>query len=450
MYLKIIKNLSFYLNKEKRKLLNFIPRSKTRLSGVRPKISAYLTIYNDADILDMALKSVLGYVDELIVVDGAYEWMAPFLRSTGRNPLKSDDIIYQKIQASGIPYKVINKIWKNEIEKRIAGFDAASLQYVMRIDADEVLMFDDAALDGYFASSCAVAEMYMPNYVAPGWVIQGTRIIDRYRTYPRQSMLFDRNRISSSEHLTYLWLVLTADHLPADHKKQKIFPVYEIPIAFCAHLTSWRYVESSATRSSFYIMNWMRQNGAPWINEFGNNKIQNFDKFFKIIPPHIFLEVMRGGIIVQGDIHLKPLEKLSKTPLTEIQEKSFVTIYFNFLQILRERAFEIKKNGSFALSGYSFFVDISIWETIGQIAPSGILRLVFSESTAVIDICLRELSAFAPFNRKKALRFDILDKVLSIDLRSIVEDGSVLRRSLEINVNSVELSKPYFKYQIVD
>ncbi len=152
MYLKIIKNLSFYLNKEKRKLLNFIPRSQTRLSCIRPKISAYLSIYNDADILDIALKSVFGYVDELIVVDGAYEWMAPFLRSTGRNPLKSDDIIYQKIQASGIPYKVINKIWKNEVEKRIAGFEATSLQYVMRIDADEVLMFDDAALNGYFAS----------------------------------------------------------------------------------------------------------------------------------------------------------------------------------------------------------------------------------------------------------------------------------------------------------
>lgn len=450
MYLKIIKNLSFYLNKEKRKLLNFIPRSQTRLSGVRPKISAYLSIYNDADILDMALKSVLGYVDELIVVDGAYEWMAPFLRSTGRNPLKSDDIIYQKIQASGIPYKVINKIWKNEVEKRIAGFEATSLQYVMRIDADEVLMFDDAALNGYFASGCAVAEMYMPNYAAPGWVIQGTRLIDKYRTYPRQSLLFDRSRISSSEHLRYLWLVLTADQLPDDHKKQKIFPVYEFPIAFCAHLTNWRYVESSAIRSSFYTMNWMRQNGAPWINEIGKNKIQNFDKFFDIVPPHIFLEVMRGGIIVQGDIYIKPLEKLSKTPLTEIQEKSFASIYFYFLKKLMERVLEIKVNGSFALSGYSFFVDISIWETIHQIAPNGLLKLEFSESISVIEICLHELCAFSPFSRKKALQFDLRDKAVSIDLRSISKGSAVLRRSLEINMKSDTLSKPYFRYQIID
>ena len=90
----------------------------------QPLVSVVMPTLNQVQFIEIAVRSILeqAYARiELIVVDGAYEWMAPFLRSTGRNPLKSDDIIYQKIQASGIPYKVINKIWKNEVEKRIAG-----------------------------------------------------------------------------------------------------------------------------------------------------------------------------------------------------------------------------------------------------------------------------------------------------------------------------------------
>jgi hypothetical protein len=35
------------------------------------KFSAYLSIYNDWDILPSALRSVASYLDELVVVDGA-------------------------------------------------------------------------------------------------------------------------------------------------------------------------------------------------------------------------------------------------------------------------------------------------------------------------------------------------------------------------------------------
>ena len=52
-------------------------------------ISAYLQIYNDDDFLAESLKSIEKIVDELIVVDGCYEWMATFYSKLGLDPSRS-------------------------------------------------------------------------------------------------------------------------------------------------------------------------------------------------------------------------------------------------------------------------------------------------------------------------------------------------------------------------
>jgi hypothetical protein len=49
-------------------------------------LSAHLTIYNDFDILPYTLRAIAPYVDEVVVVDGAYEWMVPYLQAIGINP----------------------------------------------------------------------------------------------------------------------------------------------------------------------------------------------------------------------------------------------------------------------------------------------------------------------------------------------------------------------------
>src|SRR5262245_60159410 len=110
------------------------------------KFSAYLSVYNDWDILASALRSVASHVDELVVVDGAYGWMLPYLTMRGVDPLRSAPRLYAAIEASGIPFRVISRIWKNEIEKRQTGYDACTHDYIYRVDADEILFFDDTAL----------------------------------------------------------------------------------------------------------------------------------------------------------------------------------------------------------------------------------------------------------------------------------------------------------------
>src|SRR6202035_3341065 len=119
------------------------------------KFSAYLSIYNDWDILPSALRSVASHIDELVVVDGAYDWMIPYLTMLGLDSARSDPRVYAAIEESGIPFRVISRTWKNEIEKRQTGYEACAHDFIYRIDADEIMFFDDRALET--ALSCGFA-----------------------------------------------------------------------------------------------------------------------------------------------------------------------------------------------------------------------------------------------------------------------------------------------------
>ncbi len=100
-------------------------------------VTAYLSIYDDWDFMGPMLRSIAPYVDDLVVVDGAYAWLADHLSRNGDDPLRSDARVYDALEDSKIPYKVITKLWANEIEKRVAGYAACEGRYVLRIDADE-------------------------------------------------------------------------------------------------------------------------------------------------------------------------------------------------------------------------------------------------------------------------------------------------------------------------
>ena len=117
------------------------------------KSSAYLSIYNDWDILPSALRSIASHVDELVVVDGAYEWMVPYLTMQGLDPTRSDPRVYAALEASGIPFRVISHTWKHEPEKRLAGYEAFTHDFIYRVDADEIMFFDEPALEAAFSKA---------------------------------------------------------------------------------------------------------------------------------------------------------------------------------------------------------------------------------------------------------------------------------------------------------
>ena len=98
-----------------------------------PGLSGYLAVYNDWDALAPSLASMAPWLDELVVVDGGYQWMAEYLTRIGRDPARSDAPVYQALAAFPKPVTIISRVWRNEIEKRMAGYQACTRRHVFRL-----------------------------------------------------------------------------------------------------------------------------------------------------------------------------------------------------------------------------------------------------------------------------------------------------------------------------
>ena len=313
-------------------ILNWLFNVKQKPQRSNFKVSAYLSIYNDWDILEETLKSVKDHVDELIVVDGAYEWMESFVSSLGWDATKSQDQVYTIINNSGIPYRSISKTWKNEVEKRIAGYAACNGDYVWRIDSDEIYFYYKDELDNFYQSGMAVAEMEMPMYLSPDYIVRDNNL----SKLPCQCFIFNRAMVSPELHLNYLWLVLTLDQLPLGLQKTP-FRVFEKPIAFNAHLTNFRSSQTSIVRGSFYNINWMRENGVSWSDNYRNKVLEDPNSIFDELTPEEFLDTIRCGAFTVGLYKLKQNESVIPTPLNKVQIESITSIYQKFkLSLIRQ------------------------------------------------------------------------------------------------------------------
>ena len=204
----------------------------------------------------------------------------------------------------------------------------ANIILIFRLDADEVLFFDDHALETALANSAPVGEMEMPNYVAPGWISRNKHL----EAIERQCFLFDRKQINSALHLNYLWLILTVDELPLAGTKP--FPVHPVPLAFNAHLTNWRTLSTSINRAAFYNLNWMRQHGVPSILSLQDKPLADVRVLFDVVPADVFLSSLSWGRLALGMTELSDNRLFVPSPLNSIQESSFLSLYSQFLKEL--------------------------------------------------------------------------------------------------------------------
>jgi hypothetical protein len=151
-------------------------------------------MFNDWSILPYTLHSLIGIVYEIVILDGCYEWMEIYLTALGRDPTRSDERVYDAVRASGIPFKVVDGVWPDQLEKQIAGYRACTHDWIFRIDADEVFFFNKETFHRFFQAGHAVGDMEMPAWMAPGLLI----VHEGQPTYPRQCFLFDRKRSSAA------------------------------------------------------------------------------------------------------------------------------------------------------------------------------------------------------------------------------------------------------------
>ena len=64
------------------------------------EVTGLIIIHNDSQMLKPALESVKGFVSKLVVVDGAYEWVAPFCELNSESPTTSQDELIKILEES--------------------------------------------------------------------------------------------------------------------------------------------------------------------------------------------------------------------------------------------------------------------------------------------------------------------------------------------------------------
>ena len=426
-----LERVSFLLKRDARKL--FFPfrwQKKAAISHEKIKFSAYLSVYNDWDLLAPALLSIASYVDELVVVDGAYEWMVPYLEAIGSDPLRSDARVYAALDASGIHYRTINGTWKNEAEKRVAGYEACIHRYVYRIDADEVLFFNDEALDAFLGSGCAVAEMQIPLYAAPGWIIRSTGLRGLVRKIPSALCLFDTKKISASTHLKYLWLVLAGES-PAP-QDDSTFAVFERPIAFCAHLSSWRTPETAVNRAVFYMLNWMRHHKVSWLPVPNGFSRGDFELVFRSIPALRIRNALKRAKISLGTIDLSPGEALARSPLSSTQERVFAGLHEFFLDGLATQNQEVTSQQQTLIFGEPVFLDISTQAARSALSADGTVTITTTVPLASLTLRIHSVVTISPFCVVEDLPHVITGRNFSFELPAVPpSDKRLLRQAVE-------------------
>lgn len=388
-----------------------------------PTFSAYLSVYNDYDILSETLSSIKNYVSEIVVVDGGYTWMSSYLKATGKDPIKSVPELYEILDASNIKYRTINRLWKNEIEKRIAGYEACNTDYVYRIDADEITFLSSDVLSSFIENKGAVAEMDLPMYDSPGYV-QWHKNKDRY---PRQGFLFDRNQVNAQDHLHYLWLVLTSDKLR--EKPTDLKPIYHEPVAFNAHLSHWRTPKGGSQRAVFYTLNYMRQHGAPARANLAPGPIEDFSELFQLIPPKIFETAMKRSEVINSQFRIDQ-GYLSATPLSKEEETTFDFLYTKFLHDVNL----LDEESSSSNQGFIAGTKLCFHRKIELIGQPWKLKLEFDCNIDSADACLNSVFFAEPFTAETMPDLKISGRCLEISVPETSFGNPLLRQILTVSI----------------
>jgi hypothetical protein len=353
------------------------------------KVSGYLSIFDDWDILPEALKSIDPFVDEIVVVDGAYDWIAPFL--DGRDGKRSRDEVYDALAPYSGKIRVIQQTWTDEVQKRMAGFEACAGRWILRHDADEVFFASDDALERALADETKpVSEIDMPIFVTPERMLSSPAVDPQ-----RQGALFDSKRIGSEAHLSYLWLVLPK-HLkpgPPDHSL-----IVREPFAFVAHLTSWRTPTTANNRALFYSLLYIRNGGLyPLdINEPG--------------PRAQMREILGGHNIVSGPLRTDN-NICAPTPLNDAQRASLKPIYDRYLAA-HERKNRAVANGTLVINSGDYSFDVTTVQNAQALGD----RFYFDADLTEFSARLASVHIEGETARTRDLKVDITGAVAAVEL----------------------------------
>ena len=365
------------------------------------KISGYLSIFDDWDILPEALASIDPFVDEIVVVDGAYDWIVPFLE--GRDGRRSRDEVYDALAPYSSKVKVINQTWTDEVQKRRAGFDACSGRYVLRHDADEIFFVNHQALERFLNSNKAVSQIDMPIFVTPD------RVRGALDNSPQcQGALFDTKYIDSKNHLNYLWLVLPKE-LKLDRPKHNL--IDPEPFAFVPHLTSWRSPATSTSRALFYSMLYVRNGGHFPLTEI---EMQQSGSFRESLLGH---SIVAGPLDMGDFVPVAPL-------LSDAQIDVLRPIFDRYLQSLASLNLNLGE-GRMILNGGQYSIDM----TSADASSSAGNRFRYGGNVLSCDAFMTTISDRSPSVNVEPVSVQVSGDTITVDVPTFVQN---LQRTLTL------------------
>jgi len=233
------------------------------------KFSCYIILYSDYGFLDDVFKSIYNYVDEIIVVDGPYNYCIEQLHKL--------NLLYNEhskpIELTNILNKYSNKIkyfyntWNNEKEKRMFGYEHCTGDLVMLVDSDEIYSLNINKIHNFYNSNKNVAGLKIYNMCRP----------DIYMDDVEKYILFKKEHVNSLEHLSYTWLIGVDGLLPQIENYMDILN----KCGTIYHQTMNREKEFNIIKFMFYTRLWYYKNSPEKIDYIWD--LYTFDNLLEIM-----------------------------------------------------------------------------------------------------------------------------------------------------------------------
>lgn len=202
------------------------------------EISIYIILFGDLGFLYDILSTIHHKVKEIIIVDGPYIYNIDYLKKLGvyYDEHSKPDELTRIIEKYNVKY--FNKIFNNEEEKRIFGYNCCSCDNILLVDADEFFIFDENKIIDFINSEKSVT----------GFGIYNMNRVDMYfDDYCTKLVLFKKNQITAQEHLDYLWLIGCKTNPPDNNK------IYNEKMGDIYHQTLNRSRYNNIIKYIFYI-----------------------------------------------------------------------------------------------------------------------------------------------------------------------------------------------------
>jgi len=200
------------------------------------KISVAICIYNDFDFIEECVDRVYDLADEIVILDGPYDYCVPMLGYFGLYYHGLPEALRKIAALPKVRYEF--GTFENERSKRIALYNMCQFDVVMLLDSDELITdIDRDELENFYQSDKKVACALFNNHVRSNYLIHEPG---------KKFIFFKRSDISAEEHLNHTWLV------GVDQAQPDIGLRYNPPVMTVAHLTLMRSPYFNVVKYCFY------------------------------------------------------------------------------------------------------------------------------------------------------------------------------------------------------